>query len=55
MDEINTLAKKWLQDDKMKIVLAGDKAKIAPGLEKLGYTIIDVDANGEVVSPSPSK
>ena len=55
MEEINTLAKKWLQDDKMKIVLAGDKAKIAPGLEKLGYTIIDVDADGELVSPSPSK
>lgn len=55
MDEINTLAKKWLQDDKMKIVLAGDKAKIAPGLEKLGYTIVDVDADGEIASPNPSK
>lgn len=48
--EINELATKWLQDDKMKIVLAGDKAKIAPGLEKLGYTIIDVDADGEVMT-----
>ena len=55
MDEINMLAKKWLQDDKMKIVLAGDKAKIAPGIEKLGYTIVDVDADGEIASPNPSK
>ena len=50
IEEINTLAKKWLLDDKMKIVLAGDKAKIAPGLERLGYKIIDVDADGEIIS-----
>jgi zinc protease len=49
-EQINTLAKKWLQVDKMKIVLAGDKAKIAPGLERLGYKIIDVDADGTIIN-----
>ena len=39
----------------MRIVLAGDKAKIAPGLEKLGYKIIDVDADGEIASPNSSR
>jgi zinc protease len=49
-EQINTLAKKWLQVDKMKIVLAGDKAKITPGLERLGYKIIDVDADGTIIN-----
>jgi zinc protease len=49
-EQINTLAKKWLQVDKMKIVLAGDKVKIAPGLERLGYKIIDVDADGTIIN-----
>lgn len=45
--ELNALAKKWLDPAKMNIVLAGDKEKIAPGLEKLGYRIVELDANGE--------
>jgi zinc protease len=45
-DEINTLAKKWLDTDKMYILLVGDKAKIQPGLSKLGYDIIELDVNG---------
>ncbi len=38
-NEINALAKKWLQTEKMSIVMAGDKEIIGPKLEKLGYTI----------------
>jgi zinc protease len=45
--ELNQLAKKWMDPAKMNIVLAGDKEKIAPGLEKMGYKIIDLDADGE--------
>ncbi len=44
--EIDELAKKWLQTDKMNILLVGDKAKILPGLEKFGYEIIELDNDG---------
>lgn len=46
-NEISALAKKWLDPSKMNIVLAGDKEKIAPTLEKLGYTIVELDTDGE--------
>lgn len=48
MNEVNLLAKKWLNPEKMKIVLAGDKDKIVPGLEKLGYKIVEITPEGEV-------
>ena len=44
--EIDALAKKWLQTDKMNILLVGDKAKILPGLQKFGYEIIELDVDG---------
>ena len=44
--EIDELAKKWLNVDKMNIVLVGDKAKILPGLEKMGYEIVELDSDG---------
>ena len=44
--EIDELAKKWLQTDKMNILLVGDKAKILPGLQKFGYEIIELDSDG---------
>lgn len=44
--EIDQLAKKWLQTDKMNILLVGDKAKILPGLQKFGYEIIELDSDG---------
>jgi zinc protease len=46
-EEINALAKKWLSTDKMYILLAGDKAKIAPGIEKLNYKIVELTAEGD--------
>jgi zinc protease len=45
-NEINGLAKKWLKTDNMNIVLAGDKELIGPKWEKLGYTIVELDADG---------
>jgi zinc protease len=45
-DDINALAKKWLQTDKMNILLVGDKEKILPGLAKFGYEIIELDVDG---------
>jgi zinc protease len=43
---INALANKWLQTDKMNILLVGDKVKIFPGLKKFGYEIIELDVDG---------
>ena len=45
--EIDALAKKWINTDKMNILVVGDKAKIVPGLQKLGYEIIELDADGK--------
>lgn len=45
-EEINILAKKWLQTDKLNILLVGDKEKIMPGLQQMGYDIIELDVDG---------
>jgi zinc protease len=44
--ELDALAKKWLDVNKMNILLVGDKAKILPGLQKLGYEIVELDVDG---------
>jgi zinc protease len=44
--EMDALAKKWLTPGQMNILLVGDKTKISPGLQKLGYDIIELDADG---------
>ncbi len=44
--EIDALAKKWIDVSKMNIVLVGDKALILPGLQKMGYEIIELDIDG---------
>ena len=51
--ELNSLARKYLNPEKMNILLVGDEASIRPKLEKLGYEIISLDAKGEpkVVKP----
>ncbi len=47
--EINAVAKKMLSPDKMNILLVGDKAKILDGVKKLGYEIIELDADGKKI------
>jgi zinc protease len=47
--QIDAVSKKYLDVNKMNIVLVGDKAKILPGLQRLGYEIVELDANGEPV------
>jgi zinc protease len=49
-EEINALAKKYLPVEKMNIMLVGDKASIKPGLEKLGYEVVELDPEGVVVA-----
>jgi hypothetical protein len=34
----------------MKVLLVGDKAKILEGVKKLGYEVIELDADGKKVS-----
>ena len=47
--EIDALAQKHLQVDKMNILVVGDKESIKPGLARLGYEIIELDAKGNVI------
>ena len=48
-EELNSLAKKWVDANKLNMVMVGDKAKILPGLQKLGYPIIELDVDGKKV------
>ena len=45
--EIDALAKKWIDANKMNILVVGDKEKILPTLQKLGYEIIELDVDGK--------
>jgi zinc protease len=47
-EEVQALAKKYLPYEKMNIMLVGDKAAIRPGLEKLGYEVVELDPEGNV-------
>lgn len=47
--EIDALAKKYVDASKLNILLVGDKTLILPGLQKLGYPIVELDADGKPV------
>lgn len=47
--QVDAAAKKFLAPEKMNILLVGDKAKIYEGVKKLGYDIIELDADGKPV------
>ncbi len=44
--ELNDLAEKHLNMDDMIIVVIGDKQVILPGLQELGYEIVELDVTG---------
>jgi zinc protease len=50
-EEIDALAKKHLPIEKMNILVVGDKASVKPGLEKLGYEVVELDFEGNIVTP----
>ena len=52
-NEINALSKKYINTDKMNIIVVGDKKVVLPGLQKLGYEIVELDANGNEVVVKP--
>lgn len=47
--DIDALSKKWIRPDRLNMLLVGDKASILPGLQKLGYKIVELDVDGKVV------
>lgn len=47
--QVDEIAKKYLSPEKMNILLVGDKAKIMEGIKKLGYEIVEMDADGKVI------
>ena len=46
--EVDRLAKKYLDVDQMTILVVGDKAGFLPELQKSGYQIIELNADGDV-------
>ena len=46
--DIDALAKRWVKPNQLNMLMVGDKAKILTGLQKLGYPIVELDAEGQV-------
>ena len=46
-EQIDALAKKYIDAGKLNMLLVGDKTKILSGLQKLGYPIVELDADGK--------
>ena len=44
--QMRSIAKNYLNPDKLNILLVGDKAKILGGVQKLGYPIVELDVDG---------
>lgn len=49
--ELNAIARKYLNVNRMNILLVGDKQLILPGLKRLGYDIIELDVDGKETGP----
>jgi zinc protease len=50
LDDVNRVAKQYLDPSKMAIVIVGDRKAIEPGLKELGYPITILDNEGKVIS-----
>ena len=51
-EDVQATAQKVLPVDKMYIVVVGDRAKVFPGITELGYEIVEMDANGNRLTPA---
>jgi zinc protease len=47
--DMQKMAQQYLKPEKMNILLVGDKAKILDGVKKLGYEVVEIDAEGKRV------
>ncbi len=45
-EQMHAYAQKFLNPDKINILLVGDKQKILDGVKKLGYEIVELDSDG---------
>jgi zinc protease len=45
-EELDALAKKYIEPAKMNILLVGDKAKVLEGVKRLGYEVVELDTDG---------
>lgn len=50
IDDVNRVAKQYLDPSKMAIVIVGDRKVVEPGLKELGYGITLLDAEGNPVA-----
>lgn len=50
IDEVKRVANKYLDPAKMAIVIVGDRKIIEPGLKELGYPIVMLDTDGNVIA-----
>ncbi|RYZ22623.1 MAG: insulinase family protein, partial [Chitinophagaceae bacterium] len=48
-DELNKISKQRIQPEKLNILLVGDKAKVLDKVKKLGYEVVELDADGKKV------
>ncbi|MCW3075355.1 MAG: peptidase [Flaviaesturariibacter sp.] len=48
-EDIKKTSNKYIQPAKLNILLVGDKAKILEGVKKLGYEVVELDADGKKV------
>jgi len=48
--ELDKIAKSYIKPEKMNILVVGDKEKIKSKIDKLGYEIIELDADGNTKS-----
>ncbi|MFL5741425.1 MAG: M16 family metallopeptidase [Flavisolibacter sp.] len=48
-EQMQAMAKKYLDPNKMNILLVGDKARILDGVKKLGYEVVELDSDGNKV------
>lgn len=53
--EIDALAKKYLPYQNMSILVVGDKSKVFESITKLGYEVIELDTDGNPLSPEVVK
>jgi zinc protease len=49
-EQLKAISNKYIQPEKMNILLVGDKAKILEGVKKLGYEVVELDVDGNKVS-----
>jgi len=50
VDQVNGMAKKYLPYKNMVVVVVGDKATNLDKVKKLGYDVVEIDANGKSVN-----